>query len=197
QDALTFLREFDALAKKEDFAANIGPAMLADNDDPAIADLLARALAEAKVLNGSIIVAGSDGIHWNAVRAAARVIKYLEENSANSQATFNFTATAMLAPYGPFYPGSYHVGPGKHFSVGLESADLAMHAFSATHDPATAEQQLTSELQQWNSAAEQIALRLAQQTGWTYEGIDPTPAPLADVSIGAAIEQFTGAPFGA
>jgi len=103
----------------------------------------------------------------------------------------------MLAPYGPFYPGSYHVGPGKHFSVGLESADLAMHAFSATHDPATAEQQLTSELQQWNSAAEQIALRLAQQTCWTYEGIDPTPAPLADVSIGAAIEQFTGAPFGA
>ncbi|HET7441761.1 MAG TPA: DUF711 family protein, partial [Terriglobales bacterium] len=30
----------------------------------------------------------------------------------------------------------------------------------------------------------------------TYEGIDPTPAPLGEVSIGGAIEKFTGAPFG-
>ena len=195
-DALAFLRAFDALAKSEDFDANIGPAMLADNDDPAISDLLARTLADAKVLNGSIVVAGSDGIHWNAVRAAARVIKYLEEHSANSQATFNFTATAMLAPYGPFYPGSYHLGESKHFSIGLESANLVMHAFSTTHDYAAAEKALTAELQQWNSTAEQIAKQLAQQTGWIYEGIDPTPAPLADASIGAAIEQLTGAPFG-
>jgi uncharacterized protein len=27
-------------------------------------------------------------------------------------------------------------------------------------------------------------------------GIDPTTAPMKDVSIGAAIEKFTGAPFG-
>jgi len=34
------------------------------------------------------------------------------------------------------------------------------------------------------------------ETGWAYLGVDPTPAPLGDVSIGAAIEAFTGAEFG-
>jgi uncharacterized protein (UPF0210 family) len=31
---------------------------------------------------------------------------------------------------------------------------------------------------------------------WTFMGVDPTPAPLADVSIGAAIETYTGSRFG-
>src|SRR5205085_36234 len=90
---------------------------------------------------------------------------------------------------------SYHLGPGKHFAVGLESANLVMEAFTGATS-ANAEARLLQSLQRWNAAAEAVALRLAQQTGWTYEGIDPTPAPLRDVSIGAAIEQLTGKPFG-
>jgi len=41
------------------------------------------------------------------------------------------------------------------------------------------------------------ATKAAGDSGWTYAGIDPTPAPGGDVSIGAAIESFTGSPFGA
>jgi hypothetical protein len=37
---------------------------------------------------------------------------------------------------------------------------------------------------------------VAASSGWTFVGVDPTPAPLADVSIGAAIESYTGARFG-
>ena len=44
--------------------------------------------------------------------------------------------------------------------------------------------------------AEAAAVRIAKATQWTYAGIDPTPAPLGDVSIGRAIENFIGAPFG-
>jgi uncharacterized protein (UPF0210 family) len=36
----------------------------------------------------------------------------------------------------------------------------------------------------------------AAGSGWTYAGIDPTPAPGGAESIGSAIESFTGAPFG-
>ena len=39
-------------------------------------------------------------------------------------------------------------------------------------------------------------MKIAAETGWAYEGIDATPAPLRDISIGGAIEAFTGAPFG-
>ena len=42
------------------------------------------------------IVAGDDGIHWNAVQASARLVKYLEENSPHSQGNFSFAATAFL-----------------------------------------------------------------------------------------------------
>jgi uncharacterized protein (UPF0210 family) len=45
-------------------------------------------------------------------------------------------------------------------------------------------------------AAESIGLRVAASKSWTFMGVDPTPAPLADVSIGAAIETYTGSRFG-
>ena len=37
-----------------------------------------------------------------------------------------------------------------------------------------------------------IASAAAARAGWEYLGLDPTPAPLKDVSIGAAIESYTG-----
>jgi uncharacterized protein (UPF0210 family) len=193
-DARAFFRELDQWAAKENFLLNIGPAMQNNSDPQAMADLLSHVLAESKVINASLIVAGSDGVHWSAVHAAARVTKYLELHSANSQATFSFAAVAMLGPYAPFYPGSYHLGSGKHFSVGLEGANLVMQAFS---QPGPADVRLTDLLRRWCQKAEEVAMRLADRAGWIYEGVDPTPAPLADVSIGAAIEKYTDRPFGA
>src|SRR5512143_396799 len=111
-DALAFLRGYDDLAQKENFDTSMGPALMSDADDPAVARLLAEALAGTKILEGSIIIAGDDGIHWKAIAAAADVIKDLEEHSPHSQANFNFAATAMLPPLAPFYPGSYHTGAG-------------------------------------------------------------------------------------
>jgi len=62
-------------------------------------------------------------------------------------------------------------------------------------DAAVAE--LTRQLTIHARVAETIGTEVASHYGWTFMGVDPTPAPLADVSIGAAIEAFTGAKFGA
>ena len=43
---------------------------------------------------------------------------------------------------------------------------------------------------------ESIGQKVAASTRWTFMGVDPTPAPLGEVSIGAAIESYTGARFG-
>src|SRR5262249_31464106 len=43
---------------------------------------------------------------------------------------------------------------------------------------------------------ESIGNRVAAASGWTFMGVDPTPAPLGAVSIGAAIESYSGAKFG-
>jgi hypothetical protein len=193
--AVAFLLKFDELASKLGFSGSIGPAMLADTDDTAPVDLLIEVLPHVK-LNASLVVAAEDGIHWNAVRQSARLIQALSEHSPRGEANFNFAAIAMLKPYGPFFPGAWHPGGGRTFSVGLESADVVADVFAREHDPRRAEKALAAALAQPLAAAETVATGIAKSSNWTYAGIDPTPAPLGDVSIGRAIENFTGAPFG-
>ena len=196
QDALAFFRDYDALAVKEGFDAAIGPAMLGDVDDPGHAELLAGVLAQSKTLEGSIVVASDDGIHWNAVRAAARVVKYLEEHTVHSQGNFNFSATALVPPLTPFYPGSYHTGEGHQFGIALQSANVVAEALGSTRNPAAAQHALEAALGAHARAVESIAGNIEKQTGWKYAGVDLSPAPMKEISIGAAIEGFTEARFG-
>jgi uncharacterized protein (UPF0210 family) len=134
---------------------------------------------------------------WNAVRNAARIVKGVGERSPHGQGNFNFAAIAMLKPYGPFYPGAWHPGGGaRSFAIGLEAANVVMDVFSREHDPRTAGKALTEALAVHMRAVEAAAMKAAAGSGWTYAGIDPTPAPGGAISIGAAIESFTGAPFG-
>lgn len=194
---LAFFREYDALAKKEGFDAAIGPAMLADDDDPGQAELLGEILRNTTALNASMVVAGEDGVHWKVVRAAARLMKFLSENTPRSQGNFNFSATAMLPVNTPFYPASYHTGAGRQFGIALQSANVVAEAFSSTkEEPAAAAKALETALGQHARAIEAIALRLEKETGWSYTGIDLSPAPLREVSIGAAIENLIGAKMG-
>jgi uncharacterized protein (UPF0210 family) len=103
----------------------------------------------------------------------------------------------MLKAYGPFYPGTWHDGPGKQFSIGLEGANVVQEVFARTRGNfSTSVTELTKQLTVHAKAAEAIGERVASAKGWTYMGVDPTPAPLGDVSIGAAIETYTGAKFG-
>jgi uncharacterized protein (UPF0210 family) len=202
EDAVAFLRQFDSFVTAEakrlniNIARNIGPAMMRDNDDPASADVLAELLSGASAPDTSLMVAGEDGVHWRAVRAAAHVIKYAADHSPHSQGTFAFAATAMLAPFAPFYPGSYHTGAGKQFAIGIEGAGIVDEVFSRTREPQAALAQLTAALTVHAQAMEKIGREVAASSGWEYLGFDPTPAPLKDVSIGAAIEKFTGGKFG-
>jgi hypothetical protein len=196
-DALKFFQNYDKLAQAEKFDTSIGPAMVSDTDDPKNGDLLASILSTTSIVEGSIIVAGDDGIHWNAVRAAARVMKSLEEHSPHSQGNFNFSATAMLPAHAPFYPGSYHDDAGHEFAIGMQSASVVAAAFaSAPGDQKAAQKALAAMLGEHARTVEAIAHRIEKETNWRYLGLDLSPAPLKDDSIGAAIEKFTGARFG-
>ena len=194
--ALEFLLELDNLAAGN-YEFNIGPAMMKDSDDPAMMDLAAEFLARAKVTNSTAIVAGEEGMHWETIRRAAHLVKYISDNSPHGQGTFRFAATAMVAPYGPFYPASYHTGSGGKFAVGLESANVVLRVLSENKGmPQQAADKLSSELSRYAREAETIAQDFARQSGWDYLGLDPTPAPDGAISIGAAIEAYTGHPVG-
>jgi uncharacterized protein (UPF0210 family) len=194
-DAVVLLRKFDELAGELGFAANLGAVELTDDDDRAMVDLAIDVFASTKI-NGSLVIAADDGIHWKSIGEAARLIKAVAAKSRNGGGNMNFAATAMVKPYGPFYPGAWHNGPGRAFSVGLESANVVAEVFARFHDPGTAGAKLAEALRGHLMRVEAAAMRIASGTKWTYAGIDPTPAPLGDVSIGRAIENFIGAPFG-
>lgn len=195
-ESAQFFRALNALATRESFIPNIGPAML-NPADPTHADQLARILAQNDQLESSIVVAQEDGVRWPAVRAAARVMKYLSEHTPHSDGNFRFVATAMLGPYGPFFPGSYHTGAGHQFSVGLEAANVVQAALAAhPGDIEAGEKALAADLSRYDVECEQIAREIEKRSGWTYAGLDPTPAPAGEISIGDAIEKFTGAKFG-
>jgi uncharacterized protein (UPF0210 family) len=198
EQAVAFLAELEELSVKENFLPNVGPAMLHDSDNPAAMHLLERVLSTLPNIEASSIIADETGIHWKTIHRTAELVKYVSEHSPRSQGTFNFTATAMLKPFGPFFPGSYHTGAGGQFAIGFEGANVVRDVFAkdkGNAEAATAD--LTAALTKHASVAAAVGKKVAGETGWTYLGVDPTPAPLGDVSIGAAIEAFTGAKFGA
>jgi uncharacterized protein (UPF0210 family) len=196
EQVLAFFRDYDALAVKEKFDAAIGPAMMSDADDPHQAELLAKIIANSKTLEGSVFIAGEDGIHWKSIHAAAGVIKYLEANTPHSQGNFSFTAASLVPSGTPFYPASYFTGEGKQFAIGLESANVVTEVFASTNSPAVAEERLRSVLSVYATEIEKTAVGISDISGWKYGGLDLSPAPLMDVSIGRAIENFLGGPVG-
>ena len=195
--ALAYLKSFDDLGSKEGFIPSVGPAMMRDTDDPRNMRLLEKALSTLSNLQANTIIAADDGIHWKVIRETAALVHYVTEHSPHSQGNFGFTATAMVKPYGPFYPGTYHTGPGRQFSIGFEGANVVQEVFAHTRgDFSGSVAELTKQLTVHAKVAETIGQRIAAANGWTFMGVDPTPAPNGDVSIGAAIESYTGAKFG-
>jgi uncharacterized protein (UPF0210 family) len=195
--ALAYLKSLDDLAAKEGFVPNVGPAMSRDTDDPRTVRLLEKVLSTLPNVQASTIIAGEDGIHWKVIKESAALVHYVAGHSPHSQGNFNFTATAMLKPYGPFYPGTYHTGPGKNLAIGFEGANIVQQVFARTHgDFQGSVTELTRQLTIHSKLAESIGEQVAAASGWTFMGVDPTPAPLGDVSIGAAIETYTGVRFG-
>jgi uncharacterized protein len=182
-ESTQFLTKIGQIASKSGFRASIGTA------NPSDFDVLARVLPSVN-LNASIVIADESGINWPVIRETAKLVHRLGKGN------MNLAAIAMVKPYGPFFPGAWHSGAGRTFSVGLESANVVAEVFAAHRDPQDAEKQLGAALGRWGKETEAIAVKVAAQSGWTYSGIDPTPAPLGDVSIGQAIENLIGAPFG-
>ena len=195
EQALAFFKDYDALATQDKFAASIGPAMFHGDDPESQADLLVNVLKNTKSINASLVVADENGVRWPSVGAAARAVQKLSATE-HSQANFSFSAIALVPPLTPFFPGSYHTGFGHQFAIALQSANVVAAAFKNAPDLRTAQENLTESLSAAAFDVEAQAQRIDRDTGWAYTGIDLSPAPNKDVSIGAALEHLTSQPFG-
>jgi len=120
-------------------------------------------------------------------------MKYLEDHTDHSLGNFRFAAIANVPAYTPFYPASYHQGLGRQFAIALESANVVAAAMAVQRDPEATRQALVAELGMHARAVQDLAGKIDQETGWTYMGLDLSPAPLKDVSIGSATAGSTAA----
>ena len=195
--ALQFFKDLDGLAQLQHVIVSIGPAYLSGQDGDAQADLLADILKNTKSLYGTVYVTNDAGVNWPAVRAAARVMKKLSDGTLHSEGNFHFAALASVPQASPFFPAAYLTGLGHQFAVGLQSANTVAAAFKDAPDLATAKRRLIDALFQQASDVENVALRVDGERGWTYLGLDLSPAPSKVASIGAATESLSKQPFGA
>ena len=86
---------------------------------------------------------------------------------------------------------------GHQFSVGWEAGAFVSDVLAgANGDVQVARELLSRALEHQARMVDAIATQVEKDSGWTYMGLDPTPAPNTDSSIGTAIETLTGAKFG-
>src|SRR5438132_14083250 len=190
-EALDFCKTLDDLSKKDVFLLNIGRLTLTDSSDTANVELLSQILATTRA-NASVAVAGEDVVHWNAIRAAAQVMKYVEDHSPNGAYNFDFAAVAMVPPNVPFFPASNHEGVGHQFSVGWEAGAFVGDVLAGAHrDMQVAGELLSREFEQQARVVDAVATQVEKDSGWKYMGFDPTPAPNADSSIGEQSSRAT------
>ena len=169
--AVAFFVKLDAIAQREGFALSIGPL------DSGRARLNSEIFKRTKNINASMILRDAASS-----RAAAELILDLSTQIPDGSQNFRFAAIAGLDPGSPFFPGGYASRELDHFfALGAESPAL----FREDRDVA-------AELGAIAGAGES----LGTTSGWSYVGLDTSPAPAPDNSIAAAIEKIAGQPLG-
>lgn len=196
KDALVDLRKIDEVISAKGVILSIGPVITDDRYDPDFAVWGTQLVKETKSINFSVTVASPErGIHRQTVLTAAETIVAISKSSPGGEGNFRFTAAANCLAGTPFFPVAYHRGA-ESFSIGLETPGLLQEAFEQSKDIDEAKVKLKTLLESELGPVEKLALGIAQGEHRQYGGIDTSPAPSKDASIGAAIESLTRLPFG-
>ena len=163
-------------------------------------------LAATSALNMTVQLATSEhGIREEAALPVARVIQRLAYETEEGSGNFRFAMLACVAPGSPFFPSAYHDGP-TSLSTGIQGAGIVTDAINRIHQEEQSGPQNMS-LGQFSAAVKEELYRQVQppitlletithENAVRFGGIDLSPAPMADDSIVAAIEQCGHGQFG-
>jgi len=194
-DALPFLVKFDKIAQRNNISLAIGQILPPDKYQAGIGVWAEKLIQNTSNISFSLPISSQEiGIHFNSIKAASEIISTISKFD-RGEANFRFTASANCPAGIPFFPAAFHEGKNS-FALGLESANLITEAFKKNSDPANARQTLKSLLEKNLIPIQDIAEGISKILNWQYDGIDASPAPGLDASIGQAIETYSKQPFG-
>ncbi len=195
-EALADLKKIDTLVSARNVLLSIGPVITDDRHDAEFPSWAAQLVKETKNINFSVAVASPErGVHSQSALTAAEAIVAISKVSPGGEGNFRFTAAANCLAGTPFFPVAYHRGPAA-FSIGLETPGLLQEAFAQSKDIDEGKAKLKALLESELGPVEKLAQGIARSEHREYLGIDVSPAPSKDASIGAAIEALTRVPFG-
>ncbi len=194
--SLRALQVIDQFAADNGVICSIGPVITGNHYHRKFAPWAAELVQQTKNLNFSCRVASpAHGLHLQALRCAAEAIHAISRATPGGEGNFRFAATAFIPSGTPFFPAAFF-DQGAAFSLGLESPNLLTEAFRGGHNIRDSQRRLKASMEAALGPLAQRALELAKDSGWSYLGIDASPAPGLDASIGRAIETMTRQPFG-
>ncbi|HMJ47316.1 MAG TPA: DUF711 family protein [Ferruginibacter sp.] len=194
-DALPFLVRLDKIAQQHNFSLSIGQILPPDKNQAGIGDWAEKLIKTTSNISFSLPISSHEiGIHFNSIKASSEIIAAISKSNGG-EACFRFTAAANCPAGIPFFPAAFHEGINS-FAVGLESANLITEAFRQNNNPINARQTLKLLLEKNLLPIQRIAEDISKTLKWQYDGIDASPAPGLDASIGQAIETYSKQPFG-
>jgi uncharacterized protein (UPF0210 family) len=195
QQLLTRVRELDKIASERGVILSVGPVLTEDRADDSLPQWSSELISTTHSTHHSVVIASERGVHSAAATVAAQVMTTLARTLDGGVANFRFATSANIPAGTPFFPVGWHRGP-ESVAFGLESASVVEQAFTGSSNGEDAAARLEQQLNSVLLPVERLGRDIARQHERTYLGIDTSPAPGKDRSIGAAIEAFTHAPFG-
>ncbi len=193
--ALNAIKALDQFAADNKVACSIGPVITDDQYYAGFAAWAAELAQQTSVSFSCQVASAALGVHFKTLRTAAEAMHAISRATPGGKGNFNFAAAGFIPPGTPFFPVGWFE-QGMAFSIGLETPNLLAAAFAGSADFSDAKQRLKTSMEDALGPVAALASELAQSKRWSYLGIDTSPAPGLDASIGQAIETLTRAPFG-
>ncbi len=190
--AMSALQALDRAVVAESALLSIGPVLAPDGDDPEFGAWAAELARTTQSISFTVRVASPErGTSPRGVTAAGDA-----RATPAGIGNFRFAAAANVPAGTPFFPVAYHSGSDA-MAIGLESPPLLTAGLAEANTLGEAKQHLTELLESRLGPLERLVRDIARRERRSYTGIDVSPAPGKDASIGATIEALTGVPFGA
>ncbi len=171
--------------------AALGPALIEFPESYAV---IPEAIsASENIFFGGVMADRKNGISLQAVKACGRIIQQASTITPDGFANLRFAALANVKAGAPFFPAAYHEGDRPAFAIAVESADLAVEAFSGSQTLDDGRRELIASITKHGQAIAKIARSLNPDPQLlTFNGIDFSLAPFPDDahSLGGAVEKM-------
>ncbi|GAA2806054.1 DUF711 family protein [Saccharopolyspora taberi] len=161
--------------------------------------LIEKLIPDLPALSSAVQIAtAQQGILFDAVEPTAHAMLRIAQRTEAGIGNFRFAALACVPSGHPFFPAGYHQGPDA-VTIGLQGAGIVTAALANSDelDPASITARVREAMITDATPVVRLGQRLAEESGLRFGGIDLSPAPSVDTSIGAAIELGLVGRFGA